>query len=623
MTQRYLSLLAGFFLISGTLLAQPAEELVPITARPQSDAPARFKKKTTASITLPFFDDFSYNQHYPDTALWEDAYVYINQTYAQSPPTLGVATFDGLNKDGLPYDISRLNTDSCDVLTSRAIDLSNTVDSVYLSFFWQAGGLGEHPENLDSLNLKFYNPQSKRWNRVWGISGVDSSGFNQAMVPVNGSQYLRDGFKFRFTSYGAPAGAFDTWNIDYVRMDDQRTKNDTAFKDPAFTRPHPSLLKSFEAVPWFHYNTQFQSIENKKAFFNIFYRRNVGPGSSYALDLGVFQISLGGSMIAGNPSGKGDIDNGDPDNVEIGFESPIVTIPGGDTGFVVPTPPQNEFNLMAYQTYKGLSSSEMTSNDTIVRHQIFKNYYALDDGSAERAYQVRDNRGGFVISKYDIAQADSIKGIYIYFLPSQYNIEDNQFSIVIFENNNNLPGNLIYESDSLYTPRYTSTNFLLPYQLDIPSGVWVTGPVFVGIRQVTNVRLPIGFDVNTPKRGKIYFGTNTPTGLYESFQEGNLMMRPYLRYQPKDLKLPDTEPQKIAVEIYPNPASDFIHIATTEPNAEYNFYLTNISGQLIQQGEVNDGIRLAPNVDSGIYLLRLQDPTGKKAPVVKKILVKR
>lgn len=612
MTHRNLNtvLVLALIFFANIALAQPVEELGPVTARPQTYTPAKVKKKTTASISLPFFDDFSYDQHYPDTALWEDAHVYINQTYGQAPPTLGVATFDGLNKDGQAYDLTDINTDSADVLTSRAINLSSTIDSTYLSFFWQAGGNGERPEPIDSFNLKFYSPQTQTWNRVWGVFGVDSTAFQQVMIPITKPQHLRDGFKFRFTAYGASAGAFDTWNLDYVRLSDQRTKIDTAFTEPAFTRPHASLLKTFEAVPWFHYTT-LAPIENKSTLLH-YYQRNIAPGGALNLNLCIYQISAQGNVLASNNTGDATKDNSHNPNVETVFDCAI-------TPFNLPTPPTGEFEINALATYSGFSQATKGPNDSIVRNQTFKNYYALDDGSAERAYQVRDNRGGFVITKYDIAQADSLLGLYLYFMPSQYDVEQNEFSIVIYENNNDLPGNLIYETDSLYTPRYTSTNFMLPYQLD--KSVWVTGPVFIGVRQKSNIRMPIGFDVNTTKRAKMYFGTIS--NLYESFQEGNLMMRPYLRYQPLDISVPELKPETLEINVYPNPANDYIRIETTERTKNLAYTITNLSGQVIQSGQVEDELRFSQRMISGVYLLRIEDPSGKKAPVVKKILVKR
>ena len=54
-------------------------------------------------LVLPFFDDFAYNSKIPDPARWVDKNVFINQTMAVDPPSIGVATFDGLNSNGTPY----------------------------------------------------------------------------------------------------------------------------------------------------------------------------------------------------------------------------------------------------------------------------------------------------------------------------------------------------------------------------------------------------------------------------------------------------------------------------------------------------------------------------------------
>src|ERR1700727_1979288 len=57
-------------------------------------------------LKLPFLDDFSKPSTFPDTAIWINGGVFTNYTYPTSPHTLGVATFDGVNSYGLPYDPS-------------------------------------------------------------------------------------------------------------------------------------------------------------------------------------------------------------------------------------------------------------------------------------------------------------------------------------------------------------------------------------------------------------------------------------------------------------------------------------------------------------------------------------
>ena len=133
--------------------------------------------------------------------------------------------------------------------------------------------------------------------------------------------------------------------------------------------------------------------------------------------------------------------------------------------------------------------------------------------------------------------------------------------------------------------------------------------------------MPIGFDVNTVKSTKVYFGTKA--NLYESFQKGNLMMRPYLRYQPIDLAVAEVKPPTLELGIYPNPASNYLRVESAEEHNGLKYSITNLSGQLVQTGIVESEIRFGIGINSGVYLLRIEDPSGKKAPLVKKILVKR
>src|SRR5690606_30440110 len=41
--------------------------------------------------------------------LWEDDDVYVNNNFPLDPPTIGVATFDGLSRTGMPYNFSNFN----------------------------------------------------------------------------------------------------------------------------------------------------------------------------------------------------------------------------------------------------------------------------------------------------------------------------------------------------------------------------------------------------------------------------------------------------------------------------------------------------------------------------------
>ncbi|MGV2480783.1 UNVERIFIED_CONTAM: hypothetical protein IGO34_28745, partial [Salmonella enterica subsp. enterica serovar Weltevreden] len=90
--------------------------------------------------------------------------VYINHTSPIAPLSIGVATFDGLNKKGYPYNLTAPVSSSAlaDKLTSRPINLKSKrgvayqpSDSIYISFYYQAEGRGDSPEPNDSLSLDF------------------------------------------------------------------------------------------------------------------------------------------------------------------------------------------------------------------------------------------------------------------------------------------------------------------------------------------------------------------------------------------------------------------------------------------------------------------------------------
>ncbi len=599
----------SFFNLKGQ---QPADRLTGITQRPLPVYQAP-EFKTTTVLNLPVIDDFSYDGIWPDQTIWTDRFVYVNQTLAISPPTLGVATFDGLDEFGLPYDPSRnpKASDTADMLTSCPIDLSSVTDSVYLSFYYQTEGLGERPQTVDSLALYFYHPIDSTWTSVWRtFGGNNAAPFELVMIPVADTFHLNE-FQFRFISYGSQVGAFDHWHIDRVLLDDQRTFADTLFTDVAFNRPHPSLLKGYEAVPWFHYDNTLASVLNVDEV-TLFYRKNLLAGASSPLNLCVYRVTHQGNTLV--EDNLGDITK---DDLHQPNRDEFYVCPVGD--FLLPAPPVDEFEIQSVNTYTGNALANKGPNDSIVRRQIFKNYYAYDDGSAEKIYTVDGNAGGYILVKYDVRQADELKGLYIHFLKGETDASDNDFQIAVFENNLGEPGNLIYLSDSVYTPLFVATNFFTPYVLDT-SGIQITGSVFIGIKQRTITNMTIGFDINYDSRTTIFYGKPP---YIESSRNGNMMMRPFFRYLPKDLQLPETTKPQLNFALFPNPAESVINLDWQQEEGEQYFYtIRDISGKPVATGLAQNRLSV-DKLKGGFYLITLSAASGKFAPVSKKFVISR
>ena len=121
-------------LCHSTLLHGQEEVLSNLASNPILKSKKFISNKNKSALTLPFFDDFSYNSSVADADLWEQSSIFINRTYPISPITVGVATFDGLNKEGLAYAINMANPQGdADTLLSQEIDLS-AVDTAYFMF---------------------------------------------------------------------------------------------------------------------------------------------------------------------------------------------------------------------------------------------------------------------------------------------------------------------------------------------------------------------------------------------------------------------------------------------------------------------------------------------------------
>ena len=142
-------------------------------------------KNNKSTLVLPFVDDFSYNSSNVDNNLWEKSSVFVNRNYPINPPTIGVATFDGLNQFGLARTFNQMDPSApSDTLMSKPIDLSS-FNSVYLMFYYQAKGLGDTPEFLDRLVLEFLNDTV--WTEVWAINGQEMSYFEKVRFELKQS----------------------------------------------------------------------------------------------------------------------------------------------------------------------------------------------------------------------------------------------------------------------------------------------------------------------------------------------------------------------------------------------------------------------------------------------------
>ncbi|NMD03890.1 MAG: hypothetical protein GYA71_11505, partial [Bacteroidales bacterium] len=162
------------------------------------------KSAFAGELELPFFEDFSGRGIFPQTGKWTDNYVFINNTYSNDQPTIGIATFDALDNTGRLYENATYLGFAADQLTSVPINLNYAASqNIRMSFFYQPGGLGDMPEEKDSLVLRFFAPEENKWYSVWKAVPGTQRDFRAVSIKIEKSKFLKTGFRFRFVNYAS------------------------------------------------------------------------------------------------------------------------------------------------------------------------------------------------------------------------------------------------------------------------------------------------------------------------------------------------------------------------------------------------------------------------------------
>jgi hypothetical protein len=680
-------------------------------------------KEKNASLNLPFFDDFAYNKTYPDPNLWENDQVYINNNYPVNPITIGVATFDILNRKGKIYDqaYTKKKFFGGDTLTSRRINLydyygdykssvtgtnlfykqdtnylslsdslfyydgsyqkintnnyqyqkddtlyyySNTDldyhiytdplyyydkkdtmyykypfehgyynadDSIYLSFYYQPAGIADKPETEDSLFIEFYDPDSLTWHTQLKIPGDDLTDFEPVFIPVLDSIFFKDGFKFRIRNIASISGnddingrrsSVDYWHIDYLMLNRDRKNNDTLYKDVGFTSATQSILKDFEAIPWQHYlqteayNTQKKNITSYQ-YKNLYNQDLMGEDDPFVYPHYTITDLRTNTEIYSFEQGFNFMEPLESKTFQTELSFNFDSEDKADSA---------SFLIKAYlETDDTLTY--LKKNDTVSRTLEFYNYYAYDDGTNEAGYGLKGEgtQYGKVAYRFNSYKPDSLIAIYMYFnYPYDTNIFIKNFYLTVWNDDNGVPGDTLYsrfseggETNNEYKPVYSGLNNYYPFYLEEP--IEVSGTFYIGWRQIHQVMLNVGFDLNRDSHKNLFYNYD---GTWQQSQiPGALMMRPVLGDDlPEKTEITNRLSDKTKFIIYPNPADSHIKLKTNI--AQHNnltIEIINVYGKLIYQSKYQNAIDIS-DYHPGLYIIRLK----KSAQILsnKKIIIK-
>ena len=537
-----------------------------------------------------FFDDFSAENVFVNNNLWDFSSVKVTRNYAINPPSLGVATFDGLNEYGLARDISVINSsEPSDTLLSKPIDLSG-LSTAFFMFYFQGKGLGETPEIQDKLVLEFFN--GSFWVEKWSSFGVAMLEFEKEVIIIDSAQYLTDDFKFRFRNYATISGNFDHWHIDYLVINELLNVSDTTeLNDVSFVYSSPSFLNRYYEMPWTHFlnneaNELKDSIDiilrNNSASVNVDFQFNVYENNSQIYHYPIIGVSRNVTILDYDTIGN------------FSFTNPPIDIQS------------NIFNSFELDSASFLvqyiiktSNSDIKNNDTLYHDQNFLSHFAYDDKSAESAYGINTN-GAMLAYEFKLNRPDTLRAIQMYFPQMLDSVSDIPFKLTIWKDING-QGNVLYQQD-VY-PVHTENGNYHTYYLD--SLFQLVGTFYVGWEQTTDDLLNIGLDKNNNANEYMYY--NVGSGWLNSSYLGSWMIRPILSMNQIVSNIPN---KNNTYSVYPNPATHNLFIESTDNSNLISIYTLN--GILIRKFKYNlNIIQIDVNdIASGAYILKISNDSG-------------
>lgn len=565
------------------------------------------------TISLPFWDDFSFSTVVPDSRFWEsNTGALINGTLGKASPTLNVVSFDGSDLFGNPHDPSSVNSQTVDVLTSKHIDLGSIPtdkwDSVFFSFYWQMGGWAEAPEQRDSLKVDFLDVDGE-WNeieelRLIGIEENFHDTFTKAYCQLE-EKYLHGGFQFRFRSSGNSLGPYDTWHIDYVYLNIDRYKENESLEDGAIAGVPTSIFSQYTMIPYdvlFDFpDTIYNPIEVELSNFKKdvhFVEAEVILRDTLLNTILYPQPSTSGNVISAfgrstfiaDAIPSSDLVAAPTDSLYLELE---IILNSNDEYFISQiTDSGIEFLIDDEYNYR--------LNDTVRTYHEIHNTLAYDDGSAEYAAGLNKNESQLAIF-YNLPSEDTLTSIDIHF--PQFSRDEEQpvsptgkrIELSVLKDLSGSP-NAVLRSQEFVITGGSILNQFERYTLDLP--VILSGGFYISIKQFTNEYIGIGLDNNNLIGTQKLFVNLEDEWTRNVKVEGIVMVRAI--FEDSDFVVANVDSFENDLKVFPNPVSDELAI-----HGNFDQYeLLDLSGKILKSGV--DPILSVYDLRNGIYFLKIR-----------------
>ena len=530
----------------------------------------------------------------------------INTGWGKNPPTVGVVSLDGADEVGYPYSWDA-GSGPADTLESCPINLNGGPgDGMGLSFYYEPQGNSFYPTNPgDSLMLEFYAPDLDQWFHVWSTSDVSNpDNFTFVYIPIVLPKYLKEGFKFRFTNYAILNGALSIWNIDYVWVDQNNTNNSEISNDVAFVRQEFTFLDGLSAMPRDHF-AENPASHMRQSIKVLLRNLNDGPRT---LEGNKIRILYDGTEI-GSYANSNNPAIGFGENDTLSYLHTVAAPPNN----IVFDPSFNDEELnFDVEIMHGVSDFSATaSNDTLHFTQSFFTNYAYDDGHAEAGYSAAEN-GASVALRYTNFKSDSIFALQIYTMPNSYEQENTAFSIRIWEDSGDGPGEVI--GDAQQTVVYGLDGYQQQWIYYFDEPVYVpSGSFYCGYQQTTQFEgVTVGLDLNSNfDFENLYYIQNG--SWHPSSNPGTVMIHPMFTSNGYQVISGIDNPDVFSgLKVFPNPATSYFTVLS-KYDQPLNCSIYDMEGRKLSETKLSQNGRVdISNLSNGAYILIFEDQHGNR-----------
>jgi hypothetical protein len=546
----------ALFFITGALLvlAHPTSaqfQQLPTPLQTSKESKGLNIRTQEGALQMPFWDDFS--RAGVNSGKWINEGTTQSFTIGNAAPSLGVLLMDGVDERGRPYSNVLVEQGITDRISSKPINLSELSEeernTVFLSFYWQAGGKAELPDFNDDLNL-FFLDSAGIWIRVWQVSGeldAEQFFFTPEIIQVM-EEFQHENFQFRFQISGRASGPFDAWLLDYIYLNKNRNLNDIFFKDRTLTQTNSRPLGKFSAVPLFELRNESSSFwtNTSNEFKNL---ENRFRAMEYSIEL---RNKADNSLV-------NRINNNTPFNpVPLANERRLFT--SNDFGNISFPEEETDLELVTYissgdrflfQIVEGdsliFNNIDLRVNDTVKTTIPIRDFYAYDDGNVDYSAGI-NQRDGMLANRFETENVAFIKGISINF--TNFAQANTFVDLMIWGGLNSEP---LFVKE-VFIPEKESLEEFAFFELE--ENVRIDGPFFIGFKQFTNDFIYVGLDKTFDNGSEIFFNV-AGSWQQNDIVEGSLMIRVHLSEDPLG---EEQEEKESTIRIYPNPVTDWLNI---------------------------------------------------------------